>query len=71
MIDEKLEQDVMSSVQDILRLKNLLDRLYYHPEFGTFSTRPVISMLISACNYLSSNLEVLLGKYEARAREEK
>jgi hypothetical protein len=67
MVDEKLERDVVSSVQDLNRLKDLLDRLYYHPDFGTFTTRPIISMLVSACNYLSSNLEVLLSKYRSRA----
>jgi hypothetical protein len=67
MVDEKLERDVLSSIQDLNRLKDLLDRLYYHPDFGTFATRPIISMLVSACDYLASNLDVLLGKYKARA----
>jgi len=67
MVDEKLERDVLSSIQDLNRLKDLLDRLYYHPDFGTFTTRPIISMLVSACDYLQSNLDVLLGKYKARA----
>ena len=65
-MDQKVIDDLKLSQANIESLKSLLDRLYYHSEFGTVRTRPVISMLITACDYLTSNLGILAEQYRLK-----
>uniref|UniRef100_A0A6H1ZNY2 Uncharacterized protein n=1 Tax=viral metagenome TaxID=1070528 RepID=A0A6H1ZNY2_9ZZZZ len=67
MIDEKVTEDLDLAVDKVREVKALLDRLYYNSDFGTFYTRPFISMLIQACTYLADNIEVLADKYREQA----
>jgi len=63
MIDEKVVSDLKDSSDSILQVKTLLNQLYYNNEFSTVFNRPVLSMLMIACDYLSSNLNELSTKY--------
>jgi len=71
MIDAKVVQDVASAKDDTLHIKLVLDRLYYHPDFGTTRTRPIISMLLTGAQYLHDNLEVLGQVYREKASADK
>jgi len=63
MIDEKVISDLKDSSNAVLKVKDLLNTLYYDKEFSTVFNRPVLSMLMIACDYLSNNLNELSTKY--------
>lgn len=63
MVDQKVIDDVTEAAQSVEKVKSLLNALYYNADFATFSTRPVISMLVTACDYLAANLKILANKY--------
>lgn len=65
-MDQKIIDDLDANVSKVNDVKAFLDRLYYDQEFSTVFNRPVLSMLISACDYLSSNIALLKTKYLAR-----
>jgi len=71
MIDEKVVSDLISAREKALDIKLLLDRLYYHPEFGTIRTLPIISMLITGAQYIADNLEVLARTYREKVSANK
>lgn len=62
-IDVKIVEDIKGHVESIEAAKAWLEKIYYIPEFTTMFTKPVISMLITACDYLSQNLDILRQKY--------
>jgi len=66
MVDEKVLADLDQAKNKIGDVKELLNRLYYHPEFGKVFDRPVISILLSACDYLVVNLDHLKTRYAQR-----
>ena len=66
-MDQKVIDDVSEAADSVEKVKTLLNALYYNVDFGTFSTRPVISMLITACDYLASNLKILAEKYRSKS----
>lgn len=61
-VDEKVINDIEEAVKKITNVKELLNRIYYHPEFGNIFNKPVLSLLITACDYLNSNLDVIRVK---------
>lgn len=63
MADEKVIQDLEDMKTAAEASVMTLDRLYYHPEFGTVRTRPIISMMIAAAKYFRDNIVVLEGMY--------
>ncbi len=62
-MDEKLMADLEEKISSVNDTVLMLDRLYYHPDFGTIRTRPIISMMITGAKYLRDNLEVLKKMY--------
>lgn len=59
MVDEILMADIEKHVNNLVDLKNWLDKVYYHPEFGNMMNRPVISLLKTADQYIFENLLIL------------
>jgi len=68
VIDDKLISDFNKHVKELEGVKAWLNDLYYHPEFSSLFNRPVISMLITAADYLTQNLITLRQKYELGAK---
>lgn len=68
ILDDKLLSDFRKHTEQLQGTKTWLNDLYYHPEFSSLFNRPVISMLITACDYLRENLITLRQKYELGAR---
>lgn len=66
--DPKIVEDILTHVEAINDVKAWLDKVYYIDEFSTMFTKPVIKMLITACDYLAQNLEILSAKYITRTR---
>lgn len=66
-MDQKVIDDVSEAAESVEKVKSLLNALYYNAEFATFSTRPVISMLVTACSYLTANLKILANKYRQKS----
>jgi hypothetical protein len=67
-MDDKLVEDLKRMIDEEQSHVDLLEKLYYHPDFGTFSTRPIISMVITGCKYIRDNLTVLRDKYLGTAK---
>jgi len=63
MVDEKIVEDLAAQIKAIQGTKTFIDKLYYDPAFSSFFNRPVLSMLMAGCDYLSSNLDILRSKY--------
>lgn len=63
MEPDKLMKDVDAHVQRLWELKTFLDKLYYNPEFSTVFTKPVVSFLDQACDFLIDTLNALSNKY--------
>ena len=61
--DEKILADFDKHHKATEDLSTWLDKLYYDPEFSTLFNRPVLSMMITGCDYLTENLEALKRKY--------
>jgi len=59
---EKIQTDLNEAIEKVEAVKELLTRIYYDPDFSSMFTKPVISMLISGCDYVSVNLGVLKQK---------
>lgn len=62
-MDDKIIDDFNTNIKRIESVNEWLDRLYYNPEYATFFIKPVLTILVSACQYLSSNLIILRDKY--------
>ncbi|GAG77220.1 unnamed protein product [marine sediment metagenome] len=60
---EEVVRDFDANMVKAEEIKVFLRRLYYDPEFSTLFNRPVLTMLITATDYLHSNLNVLKVKY--------
>lgn len=52
-------KELMQGVVDLDKLKVVLNDIYGDPEQVTMETKPVIQMLVHACDYLSSNVTIL------------
>jgi hypothetical protein len=65
-MDEKIITDLEEDISSVVKVKAHLNLLYYNPDFGTFFTRPVLSMLSAGCDYLSTNLNILKEKYRVK-----
>ena len=56
MAEDKLLDDFDENIRKIDEVMTFLDKLYYDPEFSSLFNRPAISMLISGCQFLITNL---------------
>jgi hypothetical protein len=66
MPEDKLHTDFNTHLKAIQDTKDWLGTLYYHPEFGQFFQRPVVSLLITACEYLLVNLREMSERWRLR-----
>lgn len=62
-MEDQIVKDFDASMERANEIKDFLKKLYYDPEFSTLFNRPVLTMLITAAEYLNSNLLVLKIKY--------
>lgn len=65
-IDEKILADFDKHIKAVEELAAWFDKLYYTEEFATLFNRPVLRMMITGCDYLTENLELLKRKYMTR-----
>lgn len=63
MPEDVLIQDFNTQLEHLASLKAWLQTLYYHAEFGKFYTRPVISLLVTAVDYLIENLTQMRSRW--------
>lgn len=63
-LDQELVEGLKNGILALDKLKAILEKGYDDPEFGTVSRKPVISMMSHACEYLMSNVQILLDKYK-------
>lgn len=52
-------KELLKSLDDIENINRLLNDIYADPKQSTPANKPVIQMLVHACDYLSSNLTIL------------
>ena len=64
-IDTKITDDLDEDVTGVLKIREHLAKLYYDPQFSTIFNRPVLSMLLNGCDYLTQNITLLKDKYIA------
>jgi len=63
MMDETtIANQFIDSIREIDQCRALLETLYKDPEIATPFNKPVMAVLISACEYLSINLALLRRK---------
>lgn len=62
MTDQKILDDLAAAEKDIRRIESLLNSIYYHSQLSTFSTRPMIGVMVSGCRFVADNLVVLAEK---------
>ena len=67
-VDEKLLKDFDRYAAMIDSLAEWIDRIYYDPDVGTFSNKPKISYLTTACDFLTENLKSLKAEYIIRKK---
>ncbi|NVM22325.1 MAG: hypothetical protein HWN68_11165 [Desulfobacterales bacterium] len=67
-VDDQILKDFDKHITRVEELSTWLDKLYYDPEFSTIFNRPVLSTLITGCDFLTENLETLKKKYIARRK---
>lgn len=63
MPDDVLTKDFTTHLERLASLKAWLQTLYYHAEFGKFYTRPVISLLVTAADFLIENLTTMRARW--------
>jgi len=61
--DEKILQDFDIYLKQLDQIHNWLNLLYYDTVFSTLFNRPVLSMLMTGCDYLTENIRLLRIKY--------
>lgn len=66
-MDDQLVKDFDKYVRQIDDIRSWLEKLYYDSEFASIFNRPVLSMLMTGCEYLSSNLNQLKIRYLTKA----
>lgn len=67
MIDDKIIKDI-ETIQGYMReTKRFLDKIYYNPEFSTMFTKPMVSFLDHAVDFISDNLTKLKVRYIEKA----
>ncbi|MBA7636506.1 hypothetical protein ES703_44126 [subsurface metagenome] len=57
-----IDDRFMNHIGEIDETREFLEFLYKDPKIATPFNKPVISVLITACDYLSTNLEILRAK---------
>ena len=63
MIDfSTLNDQFLENIKHIEETADFLEDLYKDPKIATPFNKPVISVLITACDYLSTNLDILNRK---------
>jgi hypothetical protein len=55
-------------VAKVQAVQTHLRQLYNDPEFSTLFNRPVLSLMDAGCDYLITNLRLLVAKFEARKK---
>jgi len=70
-LDDITKMNLQDSLANIRRVKSVLSDLYYHSEYAGLTFKPVLSSLIDACTYLSSNIDKMLEGQINRERKEK
>jgi len=68
-IDEKVLKDFDRYHDMVDKLAEWVDRIYYDPGFATFSNKPKISYIITACDFIRENLKLLKAEYIIRKKE--
>lgn len=68
--DEKILTDFDKHHKAVEDLRDWFDKLYYDPVFSTLFNRPVLSLMMTGCDYLIENLEGLKRKYVTRKQGE-
>lgn len=66
MPEDKLLKDIDIYLDDLHLLKVFLDKVYYNPEFSTVFTKPMVSFLDQACDFIIDNLTKLANKYQEK-----
>lgn len=57
--NRSFRKDLLKGIDDIDVLKDVLNAIYNDAVQGTVTNKPVIQMLIHACDYLQSNVRIL------------
>jgi hypothetical protein len=66
MPNDQLSSDLSTHLTNLKSLRDFLTRIYYDPQFGRFFDRPVINLLITGCDYLITNLQVMQVRWTAK-----
>ena len=64
--DEKILKDFDTYTKRMEDQKEWLNKLYYDPEFSTLFNRPMLSMLLTGCDFFIENFAEMKRKYELR-----
>lgn len=52
-------KELLKGIDDLESLKDTLNDIYIDAKQGTVTNKPVIQMLMHACDYLESNVRIL------------
>jgi hypothetical protein len=66
MSEDILAKDFTAHLNNLQALKVFLEKLYYDAEFSTFFSRPLISMLMVAVDYLEVNLVAQRNRWRVK-----
>lgn len=62
MAHERYKTDAENHLHNLRSLKIWLEMIYYSTEYSTVRTKPIISMLITATQYLTDNVSMLMRR---------
>ena len=65
MPEPKILEEFQTSLDNLNSVKDFLNNLYFSDALADFFQRPVLSLLITGCEYLIVNLRIMRKKYEA------
>ena len=57
--NRSFRKELLKGIDDIESLKAVLNDVYGDAKQGTVTNKPVIQMLVHACDYLQSNVRIL------------
>lgn len=57
--NHSVRKELVEGINQLDHLKLVLNNIYNDPKQGTVANKPVIQMLIHACDYLQSNVRIL------------
>jgi len=66
MSEEVVIEDFTTHIDHVQALRDWLQKLYYTEEFGVFFQRPIISLLITGCDYLTENLKTMRNRWRMK-----